>query len=37
MDNKYKLLLTADEPMKLSVLEVDGDRASSLIKAALYC
>lgn len=32
-----KLLLTADEPMKLSVMEVNRDRATSLIKAAFYC
>ena len=37
LGKENKPLLTADGPMKLSVMEVDGERASSLIKAAFYC
>ncbi len=37
LGKENKRLLTVDEPMKISVLEVDGDRATSLIKAAFYC
>ena len=37
LGKENKLLFTVDDPMRLSVMEVDGNRATSLIKAAFYC
>ena len=37
LGKENKLLFTVDGPMRLSVMEVDGNRATSLIKAAFYC
>lgn len=37
LGKENKLLFTVDAPMRLSVMEVDGNRATGLIKTAFYC
>ena len=37
LGKENKLLFTVDAPMRLSVMEVDGNRAIGLIKTAFYC